>query len=246
MDRERRTRFLDARRDPSLAVLEGFHALKHALRFGAEVVEAVAATTASPEDLTAALAPDLSGRLTALLTRAAPEEVAALSPRPHPTGVIALARRPTVDVRAVLADPSPAPVVLLDAPRRLENVGAAIRVAAAAGAAGVLSTGEADPWHPVALRAAAGLHYAVPVARVDTLPSSDRPLVGLDPAGEPLGPDAVPPRAILAFGTEREGLGPDLRSRATALVRIPMREGVSSLNLATAVAVALYARTFRS
>src|ERR1700759_5046461 len=29
--------FRPARRDPALAVLEGFHALKHALRFGAEV-----------------------------------------------------------------------------------------------------------------------------------------------------------------------------------------------------------------
>ena len=35
-------RFRAARRDRELAVLEGFHALKHALRFGAEIVEAVA------------------------------------------------------------------------------------------------------------------------------------------------------------------------------------------------------------
>ena len=30
-----------ARRDPSLAVLEGFHPLKHALRFGATILEVV-------------------------------------------------------------------------------------------------------------------------------------------------------------------------------------------------------------
>src|ERR1700730_9663025 len=35
------TRFGRARRDPSLAVLEGFHPLKHALRFGAELLEVV-------------------------------------------------------------------------------------------------------------------------------------------------------------------------------------------------------------
>src|SRR5690349_3034029 len=35
--RRLRERFLAARRDPSLAVLEGFHAVKHALRFGADV-----------------------------------------------------------------------------------------------------------------------------------------------------------------------------------------------------------------
>ena len=32
-------RFHRARRDPELAVLEGFHALKHALRFGADILE---------------------------------------------------------------------------------------------------------------------------------------------------------------------------------------------------------------
>ena len=40
-------------------MLEGFHALKHALRFGAEVIEAVAADPAELERLAAELAPDL-------------------------------------------------------------------------------------------------------------------------------------------------------------------------------------------
>ena len=53
-----------------------------------------------------------------------------------------------------------APVVLLEDPRDLGNMGACVRVAAAADAAGVLSTGSHDPWHPDALRGAAGLHYA--------------------------------------------------------------------------------------
>ena len=34
--------YRSARRDPGLVVLEGFHAVKHALRFGAEVVRLVA------------------------------------------------------------------------------------------------------------------------------------------------------------------------------------------------------------
>ena len=44
------------------------------------------------------------------------------------------------------------------------NMGACVRVAAAADAAGVLTTGGNDPWHPDALRGAAGLHFALPVA----------------------------------------------------------------------------------
>jgi RNA methyltransferase, TrmH family len=111
-------------------------------------------------------------------------------------------------------------------------------VAAAAGAAALLVTGPADPWHPDAVRGAAGLQFALPVARLDALPDTGRPLVALDPAGEPL--SQLPDRAILAFGTERHGLSPELLARAHARVALPMRAGVSSLNLATAVAAVLF------
>ena len=46
---------------------------------------------------------------------------------------------------------------------------------------------------------------------------------------------------MLAFGSEREGLSADLLARAERLLTVPMRPGVSSLNLATAAAVVLYA-----
>jgi TrmH family RNA methyltransferase len=54
--------------------------------------------------------------------------------------------------------------------------------------------------------------------------------------------DALDPRAVLAFGTERDGLSDELLQRADARIRIPMREGVSSLNLATSVAAVLFSR----
>jgi TrmH family RNA methyltransferase len=121
------------------------------------------------------------------------------------------------------------------------NIGACIRVSAAAGAAAVIATGENDPWHPDAVRGAAGLHFALPVAKVKSLPQSDRPLLAIDPEGEELAPEQVPARAVLAFGTERHGLSGEVFERADARISIPMREGVSSLNLATSVAVTLFA-----
>jgi TrmH family RNA methyltransferase len=130
--------------------------------------------------------------------------------------------------------------VLLEDPRHFGNLGAVIRVAAAAQAAGVLTTGRQDPWDPVAVRGSAGLHFALPVARVAELPHSDRPLLALDPGGQELQPALVPPRAVLAFGTERAGLSDELLEGADARLRLPMREGVSSLNLATSVAAVLY------
>jgi len=234
-----------ARRDPDLAVLEGFHALKHALRFGAEHLrEAVATDPDELEDLALALAPDLTGEFRSRVTRVEADLIARLVPQAPRTGVVAIAGRPLVDVGAALADGREAPVVLLEEPRTMGNMGACVRVAAAADAAAVLTTGGNDPWHPDALRGAAGLHFALPVAAVGSLPESDRPLLALDPEGEPLGASELPPRAVLAFGTERHGLSEELLARADARIGIPMREGVSSLNLATSVAAVLFCGRF--
>jgi TrmH family RNA methyltransferase len=235
---EREDRFRAARRDPQVAVLEGLHALKHACRFGAELLEVVVTESASAEALAAELAPDALP----VLRNAArvPEEVFnRLSPVPHGTGVIALARRPANDVTVTLA--APGAIVLLERPTHAGNIGAAVRVAAAARAAGVLAIAGEDPWSPAAVRGGAGLQYALPVARIAALPESDRPLIAVHPGGDAITAGTLPDHAIYAFGSERTGLSGDLRARASRVVRIPMRTGVSSLNLATAVAVILYA-----
>jgi RNA methyltransferase, TrmH family len=234
-------RYRIARRDRELVVIEGFHALKHALRFGAELREAVAVDPQVLENLARELAPDLAGQLADRVDTVDAKTLAELVPVVPPTGVVAIAERPPIELASTLADPGPAPVVLLEDPRNMGNVGACVRVAAAAGAAAVLTTGENDPWFPDAVRGAAGLHFALPVAAVESLPESERPLLALDPDGEELRPGMLPPRAVLAFGTERHGISSELLDRADARVAIPMREGVSSLNLATSVAVVLFA-----
>jgi TrmH family RNA methyltransferase len=232
--------FAAARSDPALVLLEGFHALKHALRFDAELVEAVAVDPDQLEELATELAPDLVGKLATRVEKVDAETLIDLTPLVPRTGVMAIARRPRLDLAAVLVDPRPAPVILLEQPKNMGNIGACVRVAAAAGAAAVLTTGENDPWYPDAVRGAAGLHFALPVASVEALPASDRPLLAIDPEGEELRPDRLPARAVLVFGTERHGISRELLERADARVAIPMREGVSSLNLATSVAVVLF------
>lgn len=235
-------RYRAARRDRGLVVLEGFHALKHALRFGAEVLEAVAANPAELERLARELAPDLIEPLAAELTAVSGALLEQLAPQAPRTGVVAIARRPEVDLGALLAEPRPALLVLLEDPRTMGNMGACVRVAAAADAGGVLTLGENDPWHPDAVRAAAGLHFALPVAGAERLADCDRPLVAIDPGGADLRPTDLPERAILAFGSERYGLSAALLERADLRLGIPMRPGVSSLNLATAVAAVLFSK----
>jgi TrmH family RNA methyltransferase len=231
-----------ARRDPDLVLIEGFHALKHALRFGAEILRAAITDANEVHTLAAALAPDIPARLPADTLLISPEHLEAAGLKAPITGVIGLARRPRVDVAAALADPRPAPIVLLERPRGLGNIGWCVRTAAAADIAGLLSTGIHDPWCPAAVRIGVGLQFALPVARVaDTAFDSDRPLIAIDTEGETVHPKDLPPRAILAFGTERHGLSEELLARAQARVSLPMREGVSSLNLATSVSALLYA-----
>jgi TrmH family RNA methyltransferase len=218
--------------DPGAVRLEGLHAVKHALRFGAELTELRTDDAAGLETLARELAPDVADEIVARAAR---------GPGPFPpTGVIAWAKRPRFALPERNGAAAEAPIVLLDHPRHLGNVGAAIRVAAAAGAAAVVVLGDADPWHPQAVRGAAGLQYALPVGQVEDVPAG--PLVALDPEGDPIATrEGIPPGAVLAFGSERRGVSPELLERADARVALPMRAGVSSLNLATAVAATLYA-----
>ncbi|MES4886933.1 TrmH family RNA methyltransferase [Streptomyces sp. NPDC096012] len=223
-------------------LLDGFHALKHALRFGAEVPVAVTTDRRAALALADELAGDVRDALDALLTEVTGETYAALVPRPHPTGVAALAVRPSraANLRALARSPRPAPVVVLDNPRNLGNAGAVIRLAAGFGVIGVVTTGTLDPWHPTVVRGGAGLHFATAVERlgVEELPAG--PLFALDPEGEDIRGTKLPDDAVLAFGSERSGLSPELRARADHLLRLPMRPQVSSYNLATSVAMTLY------
>ncbi len=258
-----------ARRDPDLVLIEGFHALKHALRFGAEILRAAITDPEEVGKLAEALAPDILERLPPRTPVVSPERMQAAGLKAPITGVLALARRPAVDVTAALADPRPAPVVLLERPRGLGNIGWCVRTAAAANVAGLLTTGIHDPWCPTAVRIGVGLQFALPVARVaddvssgypesllasaesplgtenplnaESLLDSRRPLIAVDTEGEMVRPEHLPQRALLAFGTERHGLSEELLAHAQARVSLPMRPGVSSLNLATSVAALLYA-----
>ena len=208
--------------------LEGFHCVKHALRFAPDLVlEIRVRDRERTRALAERLAPDVAD---ALDDRAVVREVG------HHTGVEGTGAVPAPD-RTVLRSRS-APLVLLDRPRSPGNAGAVVRVAAAAGASGVVCTGTLEPWHPTVLRGSAGLHYALPVLRLEQGELPVGPYAVLDAGGDPHA--LLPPDAVLVVGTERDGVGAGLRARADLVLALPMRTGVSSLNLATATAAALY------
>ncbi|MFF4270498.1 TrmH family RNA methyltransferase [Streptomyces sp. NPDC001536] len=223
-------------------LLDGFHALKHAVRFGAEIPVALTTDREATLALADELAPDVRQALDALLTEVPAPVYASLVPRPHPTAVAALAVRPSraANLERLARMPRTTPVVVLDQPRNLGNAGAVIRLAAGFGATGVVTTGTLDPWHPTVVRGGAGLHFATAVERVTVEELPPGPLFALDPEGDDIRGTKLPDDAVLAFGSERSGLSADLRARADHLLSLPMRPQVSSYNLATSVAMTLY------
>ncbi|GAA3373369.1 TrmH family RNA methyltransferase [Streptomyces sannanensis] len=227
---------------PTAVLLDGFHALKHALRFGADVRLAVTSDKAAVLKLAAELADDLTDVLNESVVEVPAHTLRDMVTKVHPTGVAALAVRPSAPTNLAILSrlPRRSPVVVLDNPRNLGNVGAVVRLAAGFGATGVVTTGDMDPWHPNVVRAGAGLHYATAVERLplDALPPG--PLYALDPEGRDIRSLVIPDDALIAFGSERHGISPELRSRATELVALPMRPQVSSYNLATSVAMTLF------
>ena len=226
--------------DPDIVILDGFHALKHALRFGGEIVDMMMLPDSNWRAVATELAPDVLSPIQKRLRVVTETEFRIYSPKLHPTRIVALARRPNYATNPELNTARKAPAVLLENPRRLGNVGAVIRVVAGVGATGVTVFGETDPWHPASIRGSAGLHFAVPVTQTTNPDDLAGPLVVMDPDGEPLSSTSLHPGSLLVFGTERQGVSESLKRRADKTLSLPMRPGVSSLNLATSVAATLY------
>ena len=244
--------FQRARKADDLAIIEGVQAAKHAVRFEAEVHKYITYDINSLQKLLAEIAEDVKNTILENIAVVDEQTFNKLSPQPPRTGLIAMAQRRNYLWQEVAPN---RPVVFLEDPRDLENIGAVIRVAAAADAAAVIISGSADIWHPAVIRGAAGLHWAIPVfdnssgdlqqneksiSEMLRSTQTDRKLIALDPTGDDINDIQIPKSSILIFGTERHGISKKLLAQSDEIVRLPMKKGVSSLNLATSVAATLY------
>jgi TrmH family RNA methyltransferase len=191
----------------------------------------------------------LTGAHPRLVSRAVLERIADARTPQH---LLAVARRRDVPVAEILARPGP--VVFLFGIQDPGNLGAIVRVAEAAGGAGVLGApGTADFFHPRAVRASAGSVLRIPVSgRVSFEPfaadakAAGRVICGAVAAG---GEDAftapLDPRSVLAIGGEGGGLPAGAYRYLERKLTIPMRAPVDSLNAAVATALLLYSPSLR-
>jgi tRNA G18 (ribose-2'-O)-methylase SpoU len=133
-----------------------------------------------------------------------------------------------------------------------ENLGALFRNAAALGVDGVLlGPGCSDPLYRRSVRVSMGHVLRVPFAHLDAWPTGLDMLrdkgfrvVALTPRPGAIGlADAGlrGERVAVLLGSEGPGLTEEALGAADLAVRIPMADGVDSLNVATAAAVAFYA-----
>jgi 23S rRNA (guanosine2251-2'-O)-methyltransferase len=140
-------------------------------------------------------------------------------------------------------------VVALDQVTDPQNVGAALRSAAAFGAYAVLAPDRHTPDATGALaKAASGALETVPLIRPNNLVRALEALkdngfwvIGLDMDAPQSLPEAdLPDRCILALGAEGRGLRRLTRETCDLMVRVPMTGAIESLNVSASAAVALY------
>lgn len=143
-------------------------------------------------------------------------------------------------------------VAILEDVNNHTNIGAVFRGAAALGIDAVLlSPTCADPLYRRSVRVSMGEVFAVPYARLEPWPDglarvreAGFTVLALTPA-----PEAVPmqhlgaaqrARPALLLGAEGPGLSRHALAASDVPVRLPMRRGVDSLNVAAAAAVAFW------
>ncbi len=169
-------------------------------------------------------------------------------------GVLGVARRPErLSLDAVVADART--VAVLEGVNDHENIGSIFRNAAGLGVdAVVFGRGCADPLYRRAVRVSMGHALLVPFAMAEDWPGDLHALrdTGFTVVSLTPDPDAVAlsdavdaDRVAFMVGAEGPGLSETAMRAGDVRARIPMARGTDSLNVATAAAIAFYARAAR-
>ena len=170
-------------------------------------------------------------------------------------GCLALVERPPDDdfagLVAAAKAPGAGPLIVAEATTNHDNMGGLFRNGRAFGAAGMLLCPRScDPLYRKAIRTSVGASLELPFARASAWPgdlerlrAAGIPIVALHP--EPADCELAawtPPEGAFALlvGSEGPGLSEAALARVDVRVRIAMRPGMDSINVALAAGIALH------
>jgi len=237
-----------ARQEARLFLVEGIRHVGEAVEAGAKI-EAV---YYAPERLKSDYARDLIARLSERGTVCYPVSLdvfESIAEKDNPQGILAVVHQRQCFLDDLGPEEFPWGVALVS-PQDPGNLGTILRTIDAVGASGlILLESSLDIYHPSAVRASMGALFWYPVVQASFTTFSDWAakngyhIYGSSARAECDYRDARPylfPR-ILLLGSEREGLSTDQRQVCEWIVRLPMGGHASSLNLAVAAGVLLYA-----
>lgn len=236
-------------KDESLIFVEGLRLCEEALRSGLEIHAVIYSNEIAQKERAAALLAELSA-IDARLGEVNESLLATVSYTKTPQGIIVLAGRPASGRETLSRTKEQTHLlVIMDGINNPVNVGAIVRSAEAAGATGVITTGDSsDPFSPKALRGAMGSAFRLPIWNGATYQEAlawcseqqiktvctDVKATKLHTEIDWSGPIA------LILGSESTGLSEGQVEKARAKVKIPMHGPVESLNVGVAAAVILY------
>lgn len=166
-------------------------------------------------------------------------------------GCLALGERPAIVSLEQAPIEAAARLLVVEGVNNPDNIGGLFRCAAAFGAdAVVLGPGSGDPLYRKAIRTSMAASLQVPFVEAGPWPDALSHLRGRGfrvlaltpgPAATPI--DALPRgggRVALLVGSEAAGLSSRALAAADERVRIPMHDGVDSLNVTVAAAIAMH------
>jgi TrmH family RNA methyltransferase len=242
-----------ARQEYGLFLVEGIHHIGAAVQASADIQYLVQAPEILESDFARRLVSELSARdIPCYAVSKAIFET--LADKDNPQGLLAIVRQPAHRLDELTPDNFPWGTALVD-PQDPGNVGAILRSIDAVGASGLLllssasdQAGLVDPYHPSAVRASMGAIFSHPILRADFsqfikwTQACGYHVYGTSAHAKidyrELETYEYP--GILLLGSERSGLTPDQAASCQAVLRLPMKGHVTSLNLAVAAGVLLY------
>lgn len=236
------------RRETGLFLAEGIHHVGEAVAAGWNLETVIYA----PDLLTSSFGLDLVSEQSRRGVRVAAltgDLFADLADKDNPQGLLALVRQRTFQLDA-LQLPNFKLAAAIVSPQDPGNIGTILRTLDAVGGDALFQLdGGVDPFHPSSVRASMGTIFWKPLVQapfdefIHWARAKNARLVGSSAHGSTdyrsVQPVDVP--TILLLGSEQKGLSSGQMAACDLVVSMPMRGRASSLNLAVAAGVLLYA-----